>query len=118
MKVIVIFLLIQIFQLIQFTSARPERPPIQPGEVRNWKGQRHFSYDSSKMKRSTTSQKNGNEPEIKYEIDVAENFRSLDDEEEIERVECGENTLDIFSTTDELSRLDLPAGVDIEIKQV
>ena len=81
--------------------ARPERPSIQPGEVRNWKGQRHFSYDNSNLKTSALSNK---EPRLKYNIDIVEGYHSLDEEETIERVECGIDSLDIFATTDELSR--------------
>ena len=39
-----LFVIITFVSLIQLSVARPERPPPKFGEIRNWKGQKHFSF--------------------------------------------------------------------------
>ena len=85
---------------ITLLSARPERPPQREGEFRNIQGRRRFRFDNTKLKASEYAQNNQipKEPVLKYDVELQDNFHSLDDEEEIEKVLCGEKTLEIFAT--------------------
>ena len=85
----------------QIVTARPPRPPPKEGEIRNFKGQRHFSYDNSHLKETTID--GVDRPIFQYDIEIAENFHSLDEEEYIEKVECGKNTLDVYATNEEIA---------------
>ena len=82
--------------LITLLEARPKRPEQREGEVRNFKNQKHFTYDNSKLK---SSSKYSQSPILKYDIEMADNYHSLDDDEKIENVICNKESVELVTTS-------------------
>ena len=85
---------------INFVESRPLRPPLKEGEIRNCKGQTDFKFDNSK-KLDEQSNKN---TKLKYNVKLSNNCYSLDDDNEVEIVECQEKSLDIYTTVSKITQ--------------
>ena len=90
-----------LFLLFTLCSSRPQRPPIQEGEVRNYKNQKRFSYNSNENKNNNLKGSSKKTFEYKYDIEMKDGFHSLDEEEYIENVDCYDDYLEIYSTSKE-----------------
>ena len=80
--------------LVSLIESRPLRRKQAEGEIRNYGNQKKFTYDNTGLKRSSR-----NSPMIKYDIELVDEFHSLDEFMDIDKVECQEDDLIIYTCT-------------------